>query len=254
MIRNVPEIRALRAAVHTFVVGSVIGIVMALVPGHVRFITGGVILLLLVALSIGLEWYGRRPIAVFARDHSSVYSQSIPLSQLMSAAETIRIIGGTLLTLTDRDANLDALRSKRDVRVLLMHPEGFGIEAAERNRALYHDRTTYDLKSECRRSLLRLRESLGADRIFECVRLYRAMPTTSIYRLDNHYVLTCYIFGRGGGSPSLLVRRARENEGFCNKLDEAFDTLWRATEPLTRNSYDRIMSGVSRLDLPAESH
>ncbi len=232
-----------RLCVHPVVAGGLVSVILAW-PANIALVVG--VAALLLGTSVVLEvLLLTRQSAVFAEAHALVYVKSSSFAVLVDKAVekslNVEIVGGTLLSLTDQERNLHALaRLEEDPRILLMHPDGSGIAAAEKNRATFNRVPSYDLKVECRRSILRIISALGMERSLRTVRLYEAMPTTSIYRLGDTYVLTCYTFGRGGGSPSILVRRGPDTERFCRKLNDGISALWDSATELTPEFVERV--------------
>lgn len=231
-----------RIVVHSFVASGLVTTVTGFLakPDKATLFmsVAGTLLGLSVLLEISILM---RPKILLAPDHPQIYDKSHPLAWFIKRSSKVEIVGGTLLSLTDQERNLAALaRVDGDPKILLMHPEGFGISAAAKNRAAYREVPSYNLKTECWRSLSRIVGALGAERSRRCVRLYRAMPTTSIYSLGGVYILTCYTFGRGGGSPSMLVRRGANTKDFCDKLDTGIQALWNSADELTQEFIDRV--------------
>ena len=155
-----------------------------------------------------------------------------PLFELIKRAPEVSIIGGTMKTFTDDVRNLNAIKSMIDdgknVRILLMHPSGGGVESTARARMTAGKGTTTEmLAQEIEHSLNRLTNLCG-EPIEKSIRLYREHPTFSLYDFGSSCLLTVYTLGRGASSPAIFIPSATANMDFVSGLRAGFKELWTA--------------------------
>lgn len=178
---------------------------------------------------------------VFAASKLQLTQQQLSLPRLIEEADRVDILSGTLASFTSREAILKSLSQKAraqdddKIRVLMLHPEGVGLEQLVRSRRSRGMNSTVDkLRAEVRKSMDRLVQFLGADVASDVIRLYKVPRTISVYRFDDKYLTTCYTFGRGGSSPAFYLRSSSRSAEFCGGLDRGIRELWKSesTVPL----------------------
>lgn len=190
------------------------------------------------AIVEGLMFFAEpRDKMALAKSQLELLNSMPPLFGLIKGASEVSIIGGTMKTFTDDARNLDALKfaisDGRNVRILLMHPFGGGVESTARARMARAQMTGGKgttpemLAQEIEHSISRLRDHCGVS-IDSHIRLYREHPTFSLYDFGSSCMLTVYTLGRGASSPAIYIPSTRTNNEFVLGLREGFKELWTA--------------------------
>jgi len=183
---------------------------------------------------------------VTAGDYAGAIRGSQIAESLVSPANEIDLLSGTLRTFCERAADIRALhdrwREGASVRILMMAPneDGAKLMAQERSaRGLVSSAKAID--EQIVESIRRLYAEFPMEMIEQVVRLYPTAPHSSAFRYDDAYVVTVYTFGRGGSSPTLFLHRSG-HVGFCESLDRGFRELWNAptTKRLDKSTLARL--------------
>jgi len=169
---------------------------------------------------------------VFAQSQLDLIRRLPEFHQLVSDASELLLLGGTMKTLTDDSRTMEAMKQAvldgRPIRILLMHPNGGGVESTVRaRRTAGRSISVDDLRAEIKTSVARLIDSCGST-IQNSIRLYREHPTYSMHCFGVKWILTVYTIGRGASSPAIFFTETESTSLFAEGLRQGFDELWRA--------------------------
>ena len=169
---------------------------------------------------------------IFAKSQLDLIRQLPEFHQLVSDASELLLLGGTMKTLTDDARTMAAIKQAvlegRPIRILLMHPNGGGVESTVRARRTSGKSVTEDdLRMEIKTSVGRLIDFCGPT-IQNSIRLYREHPTFSMHCFGMKWILTVYTIGRGASSPAIFFTETQSTSNFVRGLRQGFDELWRA--------------------------
>jgi len=168
--------------------------------------------------------------------------ESVPsFVEMIEESENIWLLGGTFKTFTDDSRNLEALarfyaRRSSGLQILMMHPEGQGLESTARaRRARGKGDSVITLQMEIAQSLNRFVDYLGP----QCVRqiyVFKEHPTYAMYKFGNKWIVTVYTLGRGASSPAMYFKEIDSTREFCQGLERGFNDVRDAetTEPADR--------------------
>lgn len=192
--------------------------------------------LLAVRLLIGLALARLTMPVGFVRNTYPELLEQLPTSvpHLVKRAESIRILGGTLIEFAHSWPMLEALAAASaqglSIEIIMLDPESDVLQRVARERATRSTESAAEvverLEMECRFSIARLFEYLPQDLVQRSLRLSSAIPLHAYQRYGDVYLFTPYMFARGGSSPSLFLTRSASNEPLCSALDREFQELW----------------------------
>jgi hypothetical protein len=185
-------------------------------------------LALLLAFEVLVFYTAKRVCS--AGDHGSLLRKlPFDLPDSIARADRVDIISATLNRFTESRENLNAIKKARGrIRILMMNPsrQGLQVEALERQKA----KRGADLSREISRSLQRLAETIGIEAVQRTVRLYDGAPHCAVYRLDERYIVTSALYGRGFSSPAVYLKKTGSHRAYCETLDESFEEVWEMSE------------------------
>jgi hypothetical protein len=234
-------VRRLRDPFHAIALSGLLGLAVTVTAGGARLPLlllwvgiYGVAALAIELSSRSVDARSRRVLT--AGDNDGVRHVLRPTPDLLEAADSIDIVGGTLRTFVEHNAAVRALhdrhRAGAQIRILLMKPDSWGTQLAVEERRARGVTTPDDMfDREILDTLRRLADEFSPAVLYGIARLYPTSRRTSVHRYGDRYIVTVYTFGRGSSSPTLTLRR-QGHESFCSALDQGFEELWNARTTL----------------------
>lgn len=229
----------IRATVYGFLASTGLPMIIGWTSGQMPLAAFVVWTVILCLAAVATEGYlavrGNGAKVLVADSQVALTKRFVDLPRLIEGAGAggIDILGGTLKTFTDDRRTLEALR-KADVagtqiRILMIDPDGDGIEQMARQRkAVRSSASAAALRMEARQSLQRLADELGSTKLQRIAKVYQDLPHHSVYRIGSSFLVTVYRFGKGGSSPALFVVRGPRTKEFCDGFEEGFQDVWDA--------------------------
>ena len=227
-----------RQLLHGVLLSTVLGIAATASIGAAPWWLFVIWLLLYLVVALAFElMLGQRQAAIVHQvrsgsDYEMVARDLEAIDELIGRAQQIELLTGTLKTFTERSANIKALyerhRAGAQVRLLMMAPQGDGVQSAAAERSYRGAPLRVDdLRQEIAKGIGRLLLEFPQDVLSQILRLYTGSPHSAIARYGDCYIVTMYTFGRGGSSPTFALQRP-QHKAFCQALDRGFQELWEA--------------------------
>jgi hypothetical protein len=226
------------------IVATVIGAwLFEILPASIRLSGAAVAVIvclsiLAIRLLVALLTLRQSSLLELSRASYGELANSLPVQivELVEKADTIQIVGGTMIEFVRQAATVEALAiaASRGVKLqmIMLDPEAPILQAVATERASRAGTTIEEelerLQIECKYSIDRLRAALSKETVDRTLRLSSVMPHHAFQRYDENYILTPYTFGRGGSAASAYLQTSNASKQLCAGLAKGFEELWHS--------------------------